>query len=126
RLTLQEAEAALAGRPPAPWLFPSPTGEPWDDRWIRWHVWRPLLRRGGLRHRGMHQLRHSYASLLLAAGAHPKYVQEQLGHASIQVTLDVYSHILPGTFAAQVAALDDATSRNPRATSTPEPVEITL
>ena len=74
----------------------------------------------------MHQLRHSYASLLLAAGAHPKYVQEQLGHASIQVTLDVYSHILPGTFAAQVAAPDDATSRNPRATSTPEPVEITL
>lgn len=107
----------LGGRPPAPWLFPSPTGEPWDDRHVRWHIWRPLLRRAGLGHRGLHQLRHSYATLLIAAGAHPEYIQAQLGHASIQVTMDVYGHLFPGTFARLVDALDDATNRNPGATA---------
>jgi hypothetical protein len=59
------------GEPHHSGSFPSPTNEPWDDRHVRWHIWRPLLRRAGLRHRGPHQLRHSYASLLIAAGAHP-------------------------------------------------------
>jgi len=58
-------------------------------------------------------------SLLIAAGAHPKYIQAQLGHASIQVTMDAYGHPLPGTFARLVDALDDATNRNPHATAEP-------
>jgi hypothetical protein len=40
-------------------------------------------------------LRHSYATILLAAGEHPKVVQETLGHSSVQLTLDTYSHLLP-------------------------------
>lgn len=115
--SVQDAEAAVKGQAPSPWVFPSPTCGPWDDRWLRWHVWRSLLRRAGLRHRGMHQLRHTYASLMIAAGAHPKYIQAQLGHASIQVTMDVYGHLFPGTFGRLVNALDDATIRNPGATS---------
>jgi len=107
------------GYAPSPWLFPSPTRDPWDDRHVRWHIWRPLLRQAGVRHRGPHQLRHSYASLLIAAGAHPKYIQAQLGHASIQVTMNVYGHLFPGTFARLVDALDDATGRNPSATGNP-------
>ena len=43
----------------------------------------------------IHDLRHSYATILLAAGEHPKVVQETLGHASVQLTLDTYSHLLP-------------------------------
>lgn len=42
-----------------------------------------------------HDLRHSMATILLAAGVHPKVVQERLGHSSIKITMDVYSHVLP-------------------------------
>lgn len=42
-----------------------------------------------------HDLRHTHASLLLARGAHPKVVSERLGYASIAITLDTYSHVLP-------------------------------
>lgn len=129
-LSVQEAEAAVRGAAPGPWLFPAPTGDPWDDRWVRGRVWRPLLRRAGVRYRGPHQLRHTYASLLIAAGAHPKYIQAQLGHASIQVTMDVYGHLFPGTFARLVDALDTpasgATGRNPSATGRPAETETTL
>jgi integrase len=43
-----------------------------------------------------HDLRHTHATLLLAAGVHPKVVQERFGHASISITLDLYSHVAPG------------------------------
>jgi integrase len=43
-----------------------------------------------------HDLRHTCATLLLAQGAHPRLVQELLGHASSSITLDIYSHVLPG------------------------------
>jgi integrase len=66
-------------------------------------------------------LRHSYARLLIVAGAHPKYIQAQLGHASIQITMDVYGHLLPGSFAKLVNALDAPTGRNPRATTPADP-----
>ncbi len=42
-----------------------------------------------------HDLRHSYASIALARGVHPKVVQEAMGHATISVTLDTYSHVVP-------------------------------
>ena len=41
-----------------------------------------------------HDLRHTAASLLLSAGVHPKVVQERLGHSTISITLDTYSHVL--------------------------------
>ena len=50
-LSVREVEAAVNGHGAPAWVFPSPTGGPWDDRWLRWHVWRPLLRRAGLRAR---------------------------------------------------------------------------
>lgn len=49
----------------------------------------------GLRHIRLHDLRHTMASLALQAGIHPKIVQERLGHASIAMTLDTYSHVMP-------------------------------
>jgi len=51
----------------------------------------------------LYGLRHSCATLMLAAGVHPKVVSERLGHSSITVTLDVYSHVLPNM---QVEATD--------------------
>ncbi len=57
---------------------------------------RPLLERVGLPRMRFHDLRHTAATLLLAQGVHPKVVQEMLGHASIALTLDTYSHVVPG------------------------------
>ena len=65
-----------------------------------------MLRRAELRRIRFHDLRHTYASLLIAQGAHPKYIQAQLGHASIQTTLDRYGHLMPGAHAAEARKLD--------------------
>jgi integrase len=56
----------------------------------------------------LHDLRHTWATLALAAGVHPKVVQERLGHTSINTTMDVYSHAMPGMqsqAAEQVSAM---------------------
>jgi len=56
---------------------------------------KPLLRSAGLPEIRFHDLRHTCATLLLGRGVHPKFVQELLGHATIAMTLDTYSHYLP-------------------------------
>ena len=53
-----------------------------------------------------HDLRHTYAALMVAAGAHPKLLQAQLGHTSINVTLNTYGHLFPDAFADVGEALD--------------------
>lgn len=60
-----------------------------DKRWVK------LRDKSGLRKITFHDLRHTHASLLLKSGAHPKVVSERLGHSSIQITLDLYSHLFP-------------------------------
>ncbi len=55
----------------------------------------PALNRAGIDKIRFHDLRHTYASLLLANGAPMKYVQHQLGHSSISMTMDLYTHLLP-------------------------------
>ncbi len=56
---------------------------------------KPLLKRAELKGVRFHDLRHTCATLLLSRGVHPKFVQELLGHASITITLDRYSHWIP-------------------------------
>ncbi len=121
-LTRRHAEAVVAGKEPSPWLFPMPNGDPMTLSYLIWRVWYPALDRAGLRRRGPHQLRHTYASLLIAQGAHPKYIQAQLGHSSIRITLDLYGHLFEGDHRRYVEELDrvlDATRRNPGATAEP-------
>lgn len=60
-----------------------------ESRWI------VLVRESGLLKIRFHDLRHTHASLLLKAGVHPKVVTERLGHSSITITLDRYSHLFP-------------------------------
>ena len=55
-----------------------------------------LLQRDGLPQICFHDLRYTCATLLLTRNVHPKYVQELLGHATVAITLDTYSHIIPG------------------------------
>ncbi len=55
----------------------------------------PLLARAGLRRMRFHSLRHTAATLHLSRGAHPQVVQEMLGHSTVMLTLDTYSHAIP-------------------------------
>ena len=71
------------------------------------HAWIKLVRRCGLHGIRLHDARHPHASLLLKQGVHPKIVQERLGHGSIQITLDTYSHVAPGLQQAAANKFDD-------------------
>ncbi len=76
-------------------VFSNRLGRPMaKENLLRGSFW-PLLQRAGLPHMRFHDLRHSCASILLAENVNPKVVQEMLGHSSIAVTMDVYSHTLP-------------------------------
>jgi integrase len=55
-------------------------------------------------------LRHTCATLLLSKETHPKFVQELLGHASVAITLDTYSHTVPGMGDQTATAMEDALS----------------
>ncbi len=59
------------------------------------HIFRKVTSRIGLQGLRLHDLRHSYASLMLAAGVNVKVISQSMGHANIGVTLDTYSHLLP-------------------------------
>ena len=92
----QNRERLLAG---SRWIasravFASTIGTVLDERNVRREFY-GLLKRHKLPRLRPHDLRHSCATILLAAGEHPKVVQEMLGHSSVQLTLDTYSHLLP-------------------------------
>jgi integrase len=70
------------------------------------HAWVKLVRRIGLKGIRLHDARHTHASLMLKQGVHPKIVQERLGHASIGITLDTYSHVAPGLQQAAAEGFD--------------------
>lgn len=76
-------------------VFCNGIGKPHRRNHLTERSFKPLLAREGLRAIRFHDLRHSAATLLLAAGVHPKVVQERLGHANIGITLDIYSHVQP-------------------------------
>jgi integrase len=65
-----------------------------------------VIRRAGLHHLRLHDLRHTHATLMLKAGIHPKIVSERLGHANINITLDTYSHVVPGLQEAAAERFD--------------------
>jgi integrase len=69
--------------------------------------WYGFCRKRGLPHVRFHDLRHAHATLMLLKGVHPKVVSERLGHASVGITLDTYSHVLPSMQADAVRAFDE-------------------
>jgi len=70
------------------------------------HAFQRVINKAGLKHVRLHDLRHTHASLMLKAGEHPKIVSERLGHANIGITLDTYSHVLPGLQEAAAERFD--------------------
>ena len=75
---------------------------------LRQRSFAPLLEHAGLPRITFHDLRHTCASLLFQKNVHPKFVQELLGHASVAVTLDTYSHMLPGMGGEAADAMGEA------------------
>jgi integrase len=98
------------------WVFRNRDSEPLDGDNLRRRVFHPALTKAKLREVLIHELRHTFASLLIQQGESLAYVRDQLGHSSIQVTVDVYGHLVPGSNRAAVDKLDDAPIRNPGAT----------
>jgi integrase len=69
-------------------------------------AFRGIVRRAGIGHVRLHDLRHTHASLMLASGEHLKVVSDRLGHASVAITGDLYSHVAPGLGRAAADRLD--------------------
>ena len=72
---------------------------------ITYHYFRKLLVKAKLPRMRLYDLRHSHATLLLIAGQHVKVVRERLGHASVAITMDTYSHVLPSMRVLQAMLL---------------------
>ncbi len=116
-LTTRKAETLKHGWGNVPdWVFCNENGGPLDGDNLRHRVFYKVLAKAGLRRVRFHDLRHTFASLLIAQGESLAYVRDQLGHASIQLTVDTYGHLIPGANRQAVDRLDDATIRNPAAT----------
>jgi len=90
-------------------VFSTPEGKPLRPNTIS-RAWTALAARADIRVIRLHDARHTHASLMLKQGIHPKIVQERLGHASVQITLDTYSHVAPGLQEAAAESFDKLVS----------------
>jgi len=91
-------------------VFSDPDGSPLLPESVT-HALVRTVRRCGLCGIRLHDLRHTHASLMLKQGIHPKVVQERLGHATIGITQDIYSHVTPGLQEAAALEFEQLLSR---------------
>ncbi len=89
-------------------VFPTASGTILDPDNLYHRYFQPVLTKAGLRKIRLHDLRHTFGSLLIQSGASIVYVKEQMGHSSIQVTVDIYGHLIPGANVSFVDRLDEA------------------
>jgi integrase len=87
-------------------VFTSVAGKPIDPC-VLTHAFTRMARQAGLEGVRFHDLRHTFASLMLLRGAKPKVISEALGHSSVAFTMDVYSHIIEGMQEDAMALLDE-------------------
>lgn len=94
---VDDLRALVDGRPRDALVFPSADGEPMGYWEFRSSIFDPAVKAAGLEGLGLtpHKLRHTAASLAIAAGADVKVVQQMLGHKSAAMTLDIYGHLFP-------------------------------
>lgn len=98
--------AQRATRGDGGFVFAAPGGGPLDLHNFRSRVWTSAVERAGLAPLRLHDMRHTCASLAIAAGADVKVLQRMLGHASATMTLDRYGHLMPGQSEAVADRLD--------------------
>jgi integrase len=91
----------------ATFIYSREDGEPMQPRSLS-RAWEQALRRTTLPRIRFHDLRHAHATHLLSNGVHPKIASERLGHSRVGITLDLYSHVLPGMQEDAAARVDDA------------------
>jgi integrase len=89
------------------WVISQADGSPLQPRSLT-HEWMRLISRASLPRIRFHDLRHAHATHLLANGVHPKVASERLGHSKVGITLDLYSHVLPGKQEDAAARVDEA------------------
>lgn len=89
-------------------IFCREDGTPFDPDTVAKLEFHRYLKDAGIRHVRFHDLRHTYASLLIAQGENPKYIQTQLGHASIQITFDRYGHLMRDVNQEAAERLDES------------------
>lgn len=89
-------------------MFSTSTGSPLDFQNIRNQHFKPMLERLGLPDIRLYDLRHTSATILLKEKVSPKIVQERLGHSTIKLTMDTYSHVLEGMQEAATEAMESA------------------
>jgi len=89
------------------WIFTTPIGTQLDPNNLRKYVFYRCLDHAELRRVRFHDLRHTFASLLIQQGESLAYIRDQLGHSSIQITVDTYGHLVPGGNRQAVDRLDD-------------------
>ncbi len=110
--------ANLSGAERGGLVFPSPRGGPFSDSalaqrcmkawgWERENKQWVKARPDALEGIGLHEARHTYASLMIAAGVNIKTISEWMGHSSVTITLDRYGHLLPGSTKLALGLLDD-------------------
>lgn len=91
---LQAQKAISRARGTRVWLNPR-TLQPWDtDAQIRKTAWQPIMLRAGIKYRNPYQIRHTYASSMLTAGANPWYLAEQLGHEDVEMVFRTYGKFI--------------------------------
>jgi len=100
------------------YVFCHHDGTPLDPSTVS-HSFTHALRKAGLPPMPLHGLRHSHATLLLQAGTHPRVVMERLGHSSIRVTLDTYSHVVGGLQESAAQQFDDFVEAKNRSVNNP-------
>ena len=104
-------------------VFPSPNGVILDPDNLHHSHFVPVLKKSGIRRIRLHDLRHTFGSLLIQNGAGIVYVKDQMGHSSIQVTVDTYGHLIPGADVSYVDRLDQKppkkTTKRPQPSATP-------
>ena len=88
-------------------VFRSPEGRIVDPDNLYHRLLLPVLAKAGIGKIRLHDLRHTFGSLLIQSGASIVYVKEQMGHSSIQVTVDTYGHLIPGANVSFVDKLDE-------------------
>jgi len=89
-------------------IFPNETGQPINNSNMRYRFFDPALKKAKIDKMRFHDLRHTYASLLIEQGENIKYIQSQLGHSSPTVTLNVYAHLMKSVNQEAACRLENA------------------